>query len=343
MKYKQFEISFKPVIAILLLICTCSCTTLKKATVYRKSDGPEILKLLPESPQTSEVSEFLPESTGPDEGLAVRPNTPEPSDPPKDKPEYSQVSETSERLFEFSLYGHQSSEIPETSEVVRYEFSETPEAVTDTPNSDEDLGVKEYPEYIFHEADAEIKNFDETEYPSEYPPDAVTDMQFYSEYSKKLGIPLDGSENKVLIMKVSEWLGVPYKWGGYSKKGIDCSALVQLIYREVYGIKISRTAHTIFKNDIIPIGRRELQEGDVICFKMKGKRISHIGLYLKDNKFVHAINRGVIISDITRRYYRKRFASGGRIPGREDESASASESDRMKIKTADRDTYLTTD
>lgn len=144
--------------------------------------------------------------------------------------------------------------------------------------------------------------------------DDSADLQFYSRYSKRLGIRLDGTENKELIMAIDDWMGAPFKWGGCSKSGVDCSCFVKLVYEDVYGIVLNRTSRSIFYNDLVPVKKQALQEGDILSFKMKGDVISHIGIYLKDNKFVHVSrSKGVMISNINRRYYRTRFFSAGRV------------------------------
>jgi len=137
---------------------------------------------------------------------------------------------------------------------------------------------------------------------------------FYVQYSEKFGIDFDGTENRELLRAVDNWLGTRYRLGGKSKSGIDCSALVQLIYREVFGIEISRSVGDICENDLTPVEKESLQEGDILCFKTKGRRISHIGIYLKDEKFVHASRKhGVRINALSEDYYRKRFVFAGRV------------------------------
>ncbi len=145
------------------------------------------------------------------------------------------------------------------------------------------------------------------------PPLYGPDAQFYRHYSRKWGICLDGTENPQLITTVDRWLGTRYKYGGCSRRGVDCSCLVKSIYREVYGIELKRTSADIFHQDLTPINTRRLREGDILSFKTRGNRISHIGIYLKDGKFVHASqSKGVMINDIHEPYYRKRFYGAGR-------------------------------
>ncbi len=142
----------------------------------------------------------------------------------------------------------------------------------------------------------------------------AADREFYETYSKKLGIAFDGTENKDLLMAVDEWLGTPYRWGGCSKDGVDCSCLVKSIYESVYGVILNRTSARIVNDDLTRVKKTELREGDILSFKMKDNRISHIGIYLKDNKFVHVSRKkGVKINDVRNTYYRKRFYAGGRV------------------------------
>lgn len=132
-------------------------------------------------------------------------------------------------------------------------------------------------------------------------------------YSKQLGINLNGSENPELIETISDWLGTPHKMGGYSKKGVDCSGLANIIYKDVYKKSLNRSSADIYKQ-CTKIDKANLIEGDLVFFKIKKKKISHVGIYIKDNKFVHAtIAKGVIISDLNEEYYKKYFVSGGRI------------------------------
>ena len=66
---------------------------------------------------------------------------------------------------------------------------------------------------------------------------------------------------------------------------------------------------------LIPVKKEDLQEGDLIFFKIKDDAISHVGIYLKDNHFIHAsLSMGVIISNLDGKYYRERFVSGKRLP-----------------------------
>lgn len=140
------------------------------------------------------------------------------------------------------------------------------------------------------------------------------DEKFYSKYSKKWGIYFKGTENKELIAKVAEWIGTPHRMGGCSKYGVDCSCFVKNVYKEVYGINLNRSSSSIYYNDLVPVKKEDLKEGDIVCFKIRGRRISHIGIYLKNNKFAHSSrSKGVTISDLNQQYFKRRYFSGGRV------------------------------
>ena len=112
---------------------------------------------------------------------------------------------------------------------------------------------------------------------------------------------------------VDEWYGAPYKYGGCKKSGVDCSCFTDNLYREVYGANLGRTAGEIHKS-CDKISKNKLEEGDLVFFIINGRSISHVGVYLKDNKFVHAsTKRGVIVSDLDEAYYKKYFYSAGRF------------------------------
>lgn len=126
----------------------------------------------------------------------------------------------------------------------------------------------------------------------------------------------DKDVNEDLYKEVESWLGTPYKYGGQTKKGTDCSGLVVEIYRKIYGKKLYRSSYEIYEKNCEHIDKDELREGDLVFFitSKKGKRINHIGLYLKNNKFVHSTTkRGVIITDLSENYYKKRFVGAGRV------------------------------
>jgi len=142
----------------------------------------------------------------------------------------------------------------------------------------------------------------------------VDNSSVYESFSTKFGYQLSGTENVDFLKEVDEWLGTPYKYGSRIKqKGTDCSGFVGSVYLNVYGITLSRMSSAMY-NDVKPIKKENLQEGDIIFFKINGKTISHVGIYISNNKFAHAsVKRGVVINDLDEEYYKKRFFTGGRV------------------------------
>lgn len=151
----------------------------------------------------------------------------------------------------------------------------------------------------------------------EVPHRPVLSEEERAEYSRHLGIPLEGKEDPALIREVAGWIGTPYRYGGTSHSGVDCSGFIGHVYRNVYGINLPRTTAAI-ASDAGRVSRRRLSEGDLVFFRTKSRwRISHAGIYLGNGYFVHASSsRGVIVSSLEEPYYSRRYARGGRFRGR---------------------------
>jgi murein DD-endopeptidase / murein LD-carboxypeptidase len=138
-------------------------------------------------------------------------------------------------------------------------------------------------------------------------------LEWCFHYSNLFGYNISYVANPRLYEMVSEWLGTPYRYSGESKDGIDCSGFVCNLYQHAYNKVLEGSAKDIF-DEIKPIRTSELREGDLVFFKIKKNRVSHVGIYLGDNKFAHAsTQRGVVISDLEDPYYQKYFYKAGRI------------------------------
>jgi len=130
--------------------------------------------------------------------------------------------------------------------------------------------------------------------------------------SAPLGTWSNPEERSLLVKVVKTFLGVPYKFGGSTLKGIDCSAFVRKIY-EVFNIELPRTTREQFS-----IGKKvqknQLEEGDLVFFRETGNR-AHVGIYVGENQFVHAssYSKEVKIDYLDTPYYSKRFLRGVRV------------------------------
>lgn len=122
------------------------------------------------------------------------------------------------------------------------------------------------------------------------------------------------STNKNVEKTAKKYLGTKYRFGGTTKRGIDCSGFTQSVMKK-HGKKIPRTARaqaSIGKH----IPKSELKKGDLVFFKNTYKKgISHVGIYLGNNKFIHASSgaKKVTISNINKKYYRKHYAGARRV------------------------------
>lgn len=131
-------------------------------------------------------------------------------------------------------------------------------------------------------------------------------------YAVLLNTPAEEVKNPKMFEFIDDWYGTPYRLGGTTKKGVDCSAFSQFLFASVYGLSIPRTAREQY-NWTNRISRTQLNEGDLIFFNTRGG-ISHVGVYLQNNKFVHAsTSGGVMISDIFDEYWARKFVGVGRL------------------------------
>ncbi len=140
--------------------------------------------------------------------------------------------------------------------------------------------------------------------------------QVYKSLIKILKITNNSNPNKKkLLAEFVQYLDTPYKYGGNSKNGIDCSAFTQQVINNSVGIKLPRTAREQFK-----VGKRinkieNLKFGDLIYFDTSPIYYpGHVGIYLGKNLFAHAsTSRGVIISTLENNYYSNKFIGASRL------------------------------
>ena len=141
------------------------------------------------------------------------------------------------------------------------------------------------------------------------------DYQELARASVRLGMDIDMNDNHALYVESAQWLGVPYRNGGTTEQGIDCSGLTSAIYKKVYRKSLERNSDDQRKKDCRKVKKSKLREGDLVFFHngRKKKTATHVGIYLKDRKFIHASSRqGVIISTLDEAYWEKHWLSGGR-------------------------------
>ncbi len=134
-------------------------------------------------------------------------------------------------------------------------------------------------------------------------------------YASLLGIVPEAIANFSLYRFIDEWYGVRYRLGGDDKQGIDCSAFAQKLYENVFCTNLVRTAMEQFKSCRLVKSIDSLKEGDLVFFQTRGKRVSHVGIYLTNHFFVHASSsKGVMISSLEETYWSRLYAGAGIIP-----------------------------
>ncbi len=132
-------------------------------------------------------------------------------------------------------------------------------------------------------------------------------------FSQVMGVAAKATSNTKLFQFIYDWIGTPYRFGGETRRGIDCSAFTKALYEQVFNKILSRDSRSIFRM-VNPVSKDELQEGDLVFFKIKSRSISHVGVYIGDNRFAHASSsNGVSISTLDDKYFQRYFYKGGRV------------------------------
>ncbi len=134
-------------------------------------------------------------------------------------------------------------------------------------------------------------------------------------YAMLLDATVEKLTNIPLLQNIEKWWGTRYCLGGTTENCIDCSGFTLHVAKDVYNIQLPRTSQEQY-NVAEHIDMSELQEGDLVFFHHggKSKRVSHVGFYLHNNKFVHAsTSNGVMISDLNESYWKARIRGAGRI------------------------------
>ena len=141
------------------------------------------------------------------------------------------------------------------------------------------------------------------------------DYKALAQASVRLGMDIELTDNHKLYVNAAEWIGTPYRAGGDSRHGTDCSGLVSQLYKKTYRMCLSRSTDGQLKESN-KIARRNLREGDLVFFTSRSsrKKVAHVGIYLKDGKFIHAsTSQGVIVSSLKEKYYTQHWLCGGRV------------------------------
>lgn len=180
-------------------------------------------------------------------------------------------------------------------------------ALRETPRHEEN-DVKPLKKYVVRNAEL----FSSEEYERTLAELTDTDPQKPVDLAQNLELTTDAS--KRLKKSAFSFLGTRYRFGGNSRSGLDCSSFVQHVFREL-DINLPRTAREQFWTGE-PVTSYDLQKGDLVFFRTYASFPSHVGIYLGENKMIHASSRDrkVVISSLNTPYYRARFIGAKRYP-----------------------------
>jgi lipoprotein Spr/probable lipoprotein NlpC len=125
--------------------------------------------------------------------------------------------------------------------------------------------------------------------------------------------PMPKDSAKRLLAEARSHLGEPYKYGGASGQGWDCSGFVRTMYSRSLGIELPRKARDMFARSA-PVPPAKRRAGDLIFFQIDSQKPSHVGIYMWGDKFIHvSISDGVVISSLGDPYYSQNFVGVHRL------------------------------
>lgn len=133
-----------------------------------------------------------------------------------------------------------------------------------------------------------------------------------------LGFDIESDDNHALMLESARWVGSPYRLGGTTRRGVDCSGLVCSLYQEIYDVKLPRTSQEQYENTdnlTLHIRKSSIRSGDLLFFSTNSSRqcVSHVGILLKGTHFIHASSsRGVIVSSLNESYWKKNWIGAAR-------------------------------
>lgn len=163
-----------------------------------------------------------------------------------------------------------------------------------------------------------------------FPEDDEDEFEDYTEETSKIdvegvlqkftkeisGLDADkGTLSEQVLIEIIKLIKTPYKYGGTTENGIDCSAFTQRVYGNALKIQLLRSARDQYTMGEVVDSREDLKFGDLVFFDTRRRaRPGHVGIYLGDNFFVHASSKlGVTVSSLNQDYYNRKYMGGRRV------------------------------
>lgn len=128
--------------------------------------------------------------------------------------------------------------------------------------------------------------------------------------------PASGGRIQNLLQHALALLGTPYRWGGTGTEGFDCSGLVGYVFHSALGIELPRVSREMATSGQLISDRALLSPGDLVFFGHKG-RVSHVGIYVGEGRFLHAPSTGkdVMVSSLNSGYWSGKYMAARRVAG----------------------------
>ncbi len=134
-----------------------------------------------------------------------------------------------------------------------------------------------------------------------------------SEHKEKPANNLSRVDSYKMNQVIAKYMSTPYQRGGSGVLGLDCSGFVYVVYRDYDGTRLPLTVQSLYRLED-RVEPAELSYGDLVFFRSDGRKVSHVGIYIGDGKFVHASEtRGVAFDDLTSDAFAPQYAGARRI------------------------------
>lgn len=188
--------------------------------------------------------------------------------------------------------------------------AQTKNDVHETASEIDDKAYEENTTVVNDLPDNDENEFDEV--PVELNP--VDKSKFISHFEKLKDLNVTLTPREKILFEVIKYLETPYKYGGSSDQGIDCSGFTKQVFGSSLSLELPRSAREQYGVGE-KIGKEELKFGDLVFFNTRRRsNPGHVGIYLGDNQFVHASRQlGVTISSLDETYYNKRYTGARRV------------------------------
>ena len=132
--------------------------------------------------------------------------------------------------------------------------------------------------------------------------------------AKKSESKKNDADTDELLSSAMGFLGVAYRFGGTTTAGFDCSGFIQYVFKKTYAVNLPRTS-SVQATVGTHVDRAHLQKGDLVFFNTRGNNISHVGMYVGNNRFIHAPRTGkrIEITDLSNKYWNSKYVTARRI------------------------------